>query len=133
MFFYGLFMDEALLRSKGVEPEHMQQASVQGFQLRIAQRATLVPMPGSTVHGMVASLKHSELEQLYSEPTVRDYRPEPVVAHLRGGGQIPALCFNLIATPSAGEHNREYAERLRTLAQRLGLPSEYVASIQSDR
>ena len=130
MFFYGLFMDEALLRSKGVEPEHMQQATVQGFQLRIAQRATLVPTPGCTVHGMVASLKHRKLEQLYSEPTVRDYRPEPVVAHLRSGGQVPALCFNLIATPSVGEGNREYAERLRTLAQRLGFPSEYVASIQ---
>ncbi len=43
VFFYGLFMDEALLKTKGVIPANLRYASVLGFQLRIGNRATLVP------------------------------------------------------------------------------------------
>ena len=49
-------------------------------------------------------LSHADLEKLYSEPS----------------GAEP---------PAADEHNAEYAAKLRTLAQRIGLPSGYVASI----
>jgi hypothetical protein len=41
VFFYGLFMDVDLLRSKGAQPENPRLASVSGFALRIGQRATL--------------------------------------------------------------------------------------------
>ena len=37
VFFYGLFMDEALLHERGVRPGSMQAASVRGFQLRIGR------------------------------------------------------------------------------------------------
>ena len=33
VFFYGLFMDESLLRSKGIEPRKLTPASVKGFQI----------------------------------------------------------------------------------------------------
>jgi hypothetical protein len=35
VFFYGLFMDADLLRSKGVHPENVRQACAPGFALRI--------------------------------------------------------------------------------------------------
>jgi hypothetical protein len=44
VFFYGLFMDEELLRAKGVQPRSPRQACIRGFALRIGQRATLVPV-----------------------------------------------------------------------------------------
>jgi gamma-glutamyl AIG2-like cyclotransferase len=129
VFFYGLFMDEDLLRAKGVQPVSPRKASVRGFALRIGQRATLIPSSAATVHGMVLSLSHDELELLYSDPTVRAYRPEAVLARLENGETVAALCFNLTQAPPAGEHNEEYAAKLRALAKRLDLPAEYVASI----
>ncbi|MGH9804203.1 MAG: gamma-glutamylcyclotransferase family protein [Candidatus Acidiferrales bacterium] len=129
VFFYGLFMDEELLRAKGLEPEGGELAAVDGFALRIGRRAALVPAPGGRVHGVVFSLTLIALDRLYSEPSVQDYRPQAVLAQLAGGGVIAALCYNLSAPPLLGERNPEYAAKLRALAQRIGLPAEYIASL----
>ena len=129
-FFYGLFMDEALLHEKGVRPGSRQAASVRGFQLRIGRRATLVANAAGCAYGIVASLTHRELDELYSDPSLRDYRPEAVIATLSDGSSVPALCFNLIAPPSPEERNPDYARKLRALTQRLGFPADYVASIE---
>ena len=74
-------------------------------------------------------LSHEEIERLYAEPSVRMYRPEAVVAELADGVQVPALCFNLQITPQPGESNDAYAQKLRDLARRLGLPADYVDRI----
>ena len=130
VFFYGLFMDADLLRTKGVNPINIRPASVSGFALRIGQRATLLRNPKGLAHGIIMELTHAEVEQLYSESSVRAYRPEAVLCKLNDGSTIPALCFNLLEPPRPDEANSEYAARLRDLAARLGLPSEYVASIR---
>jgi hypothetical protein len=130
VFFYGLFMDEGLLRSKGVTPTNLRPASVAGFQLRIGKRATLVPSPTDHVYGLLASISHAELEQLYSEPSVQAYRPEAILVNLPNGEVLAALCFNLPEPPSAEERNVEYAAKLRALAEHLNFPTEYVESIR---
>jgi len=130
VFFYGLFMDEDLLRTKGITSPNLRVAFVPGFQLRIGHRATLVPIPSERVFGVVASLSHRELERLYSEPSVQAYKPEAVLAHLLHGEILAALCFNLVESPSASEHNPAYATKLRALAEQLQLPPDYVLSIQ---
>jgi len=129
-FFYGLFMDKDLLESKGVNATNLRVASLSGFQLRIGNRATLIPNPSGKVFGVVASLSHDELEQLYSELSLRAYRPEAVLAQLSDGEVLAALCFNLPEPPAADEQNPEYASRLRSLAERLNFPAKYVASIR---
>jgi hypothetical protein len=128
-FFYGLFMDADLLRSKGLEPKHSELASVAGFALRVGQRAALVPDGSSRVHGVVMSLTLAELERLYAEPGVRDYKPQAVLAELAGGGVTPALCYNLPAAARADERNAEYALKLRAVGQKVGLPAEYLSSL----
>lgn len=133
VFFYGLFMDEDLLRAKGIRVTAMRPASVQGFELCIGNRATLVPEKSSCVFGMVASLSHAELERLYSEPSVQAYRAEALLAQLENGETIAALCFNLVDPPAPDERNPEYAAKLRALAERLKFPRDYVASIQYAR
>ena len=130
VFFYGLFMDEGLLRAKGITSPNLRVAFVQGFQLRIGNRATLVPIPSERVFGVVASLTHRELEQLYSEPSLQAYKPEAILAHLLNGESMAVLCFNLVESPSDDEHNPEYAAKLRTLAAQLQFPPDYVSSIQ---
>lgn len=52
------------------------------------------------------------------------------LAELNDGSPIPALCFNLLEPPGAEEANPEYAAKLRDLAGRLRLPSDYVESIR---
>ena len=129
MFFYGLFMDDALLREQGVNPFNRRMATVENFSLVIGARATLVPCAGRTVHGVVFSLTHSEVDALYAEASVSVYRPEAVLSQLTDGGATPALCFNLPEPPSADERNPQYASKLRDVAARIGLPPGYVASI----
>jgi hypothetical protein len=123
-------MDEELLHAKGVNPEGAEHAAVDGFALRIGQRAALVPTTGGRVHGLVFSLTLSELDRLSSEPSVQAYRPQAVLAQLANGGVIAALCYNLPHPPSPTERNPEYADKLRALALKVGLPAEYVASLQ---
>jgi hypothetical protein len=129
VFFYGLFMDEALLREKGLKPVNRGMASVENFSLVIGARATLVPCPGQTVHGVVFSLTHREVDELYAEASVNVYRPEAVLARLADGSVRPTLCFNLPVPPSREERNPQYVSKLREVASRLGLPQGYVSSI----
>jgi hypothetical protein len=129
VFFYGLFMDADLLRAKGVHPTNPRLVCLLGFALRIGQRATLIPDPDSRVYGLVMQLSHDEIERLYAEPGVQMYRPEAVIAELTDGTRIPALCFNLPVPPGPDEINKEYAQELRDLALRLGLPADYVDRI----
>jgi hypothetical protein len=130
VFFYGLFMYQELLRAKGLEPQGAELAWVDGLALRIGRRAALVPASGGRVHGLVTSLTLSDLDRLYSEPSVQSYKPQAVLTHLSSGGVISALCYNLAEPPLATERNPEYAAKLRLVAQRVGLPAEYVSSIE---
>lgn len=130
VFFYGLFMDEALLKDKGANPQNCRLASVENFELVIGARATLVPASEKTVHGLLFSLTQTEIDSLYSEPSVSEYRPDPISARLRNGEIVAALCFNLPEPPKARERNPQYAARLKELAGRIGLPAAYVATIE---
>jgi Gamma-glutamyl cyclotransferase, AIG2-like len=129
VFFYGLFMDETLLRAQGLEPQGAEQATVRGFALRIGQRATLVPGADGTVHGMVFSLTLAELSKLYSEPSVEAYRPHAVLARLSDGHSVPALCYSL-PNPPPSEANSEYAVKLRAVAEKIRLPRDYIDSLR---
>jgi hypothetical protein len=127
-FFYGLFVDERVLRESGAMPVHPRKAFVDGFALRIGRRATLLPSPGARVYGMIFALTHAELERLYSAPGLERYRPEAVLARTLRGPATPALCFNLPDAPGPEEANPDYAARLRRILGELGLPSDHVES-----
>lgn len=129
-FFYGLFMDEHVLRQAGATPTNLRRAYVADFALRIGRRATLVPSPGARAHGMLIALTHAELERLYGAPGLEAYRPEAVIAHPAGGGPVAALCFNLVQPPEPHERNPAYAEQLQRVLADLGFPAEYVASVR---
>ncbi len=129
VFFYGLFMDVELLAAKGVQPTNVRRGSVRGYRLVIGQRASLVPDGASTAYGVVMSLAIRDVDALYAEPGLRDYRPEAVLVELTDGGALPALCFNLVEPPAPQERDPQYAAKLRALGERLALPAEYLARI----
>jgi hypothetical protein len=129
VFFYGLLMDAALLRAKGANLVNIRLACVLGYALCIGERATLIESNQARAYGILMELTHDEIEQLYSEASVRAYRPEGVLTELSDRSCVPALCFNSIVPPGPEEANSEYADKLRALARSLGLPTNYVESI----
>lgn len=128
-FFYGLFMDADILREAKVAPVNPRRAHVDGFALRIGQRATLLPSAGGRAYGMLFALTHSELDRLYTAPGLEQYRPEAVLAQSLEGTAVPALCYNLREAPRPDERNPEYATRLRHALSKLEFPQDYVASV----
>ncbi len=130
VFFYGLFMDADALVLRGAHPTNVRLAAVPGYTIRIGNRAALVREPGSSAYGVLMDLTRHEVDALYSGPGLEAYRPEPVIAEGPNGERTSALCFNLVTPPSPDEANREYAEQLRELARRLGLPLDYVERIR---
>ena len=128
-FFYGLFMDEVVLRQSGVEPRAPRKALVSGYRLRIGQRATMVREFGAQAYGMVFAITHPELDRLYAGAGLESYRPEGVLAHLMDGSVCAAAAYNLVTPPENGQTNPAYAEKLRAVLSRLGFPEGYVRSI----
>lgn len=129
VFFYGLFMDPDVLRDAGVSPRSPEVAVLEGYELRVGDRAALARSEAARAYGIVMSLTLREIADLYAEESVAAYRPEPVLLTLAGGQRLAALCYNLPDPPPPGTSNREYAAKLREVARKVGLPGEYVASL----
>lgn len=129
VFFYGLFMDRNALLEQGFHPGPSHVASVRDYELRIGQRATLLPRAGQTVWGTVMGLPSPEISALYSEPSVADYRPEAVIVWQGSDSSRAALCYNLMSDDVA-ETNKSYAAALHDVAVRTGLPASYLRHLQ---
>ena len=122
VFFYGLFMDERVLRENGVQPRSSRKAVVHGYQLRIGRRAMLIPQASSKVFGMVHALTEREINSLYAAPGLEMYRPVTVVASFEDGSRSALKTFNVEETSAGDESNFEYVEKLRSVLERLGFP-----------
>ena len=132
VFFYGLFMDERLLATKGIKPSEVSLGFVDGFGLRIGERATLIRHKDSRAYGVVMDIAPDEAAELYSEDSVADYLPEPVLVQRMDGSQVDATCYNLPDDEVFGA-NTEYAELLLKLATQLGFPGSYLDRIRQAR
>ena len=132
VFFYGLFMDEGLLATKGIEPSEVEIGFVDGFGLRIGERATLVRCADSRAYGAMMRIASSEATRLYAEESVAGYLPEPVIVELMDGTKVEATCYNLPVDEVTGT-NDEYADSLLELATRMGFPESYLGQIRRAR
>lgn len=128
VFFYGLFMDKGLLAEKGIIPSKAVVGYVDGFGLRIGERATLLRSPNARAYGVVMDISPSDVKNLYSESSVADYVPEPVTVECTDGHKIEASCFNLPNEKVTGT-NKAYAKALLEVARKLRLPDSYVDEI----
>ena len=130
IFFYGLFMDVELLRQQKLAPRHPRRAFVDGFEIRIGARASLVPAAGARAYGMLMGLAPADIAQLYRSPGLEPYMPEAILARTMDGEAVPALCYNLAEPPGPAERNAAYAARLRAVLAALEFPEDYVASVR---
>ena len=129
VFFYGLFMDESLLASKGISPLRATVGHVDGYGLRIGRRATLVPDESNRAYGVLMTMRAEDVRALYSEESVADYVAESVSVVLPDGTLEAAVCYNLPESKLKGT-NSQYANSLLTLAGKLGFPSDYLQQIR---
>lgn len=129
VFFYGLFMDESLLASKGIIPSRATVGHVDGYGIRIGRRATLVPDESNRAYGVLMTMRAEDVRALYSEESVADYVVESVSVVLPDGTLEAAVCYNLPESKLKGT-NPQYANSLLTLAGKLGLPSDYLQQIR---
>jgi len=124
-------MDERLLATKGIKPSRTSLGFVDGYRLRIGERATLVRRAGSRAYGAMMNLAPGEVAALYAEDSVADYLPEPVVVELMDGNQVEATCYNLPADKITGA-NSAYADSLLEVATRLNFPESYLDQIRRE-
>jgi hypothetical protein len=135
VFFYGSYMNAAVLREVGLEAEPLEVARLDGFEIRIAPRANLVPSTQGCVYGVVAKATHAELDRLYAH--ARDvlgetYLPHPVLVQLWDGGWRPALCYIAPAMAPAPP-DAAYVDRILKPARALGFPAWYLKHLESLR
>ena len=128
-FFYGLFMDEEVLRAAKVEPREPRRAVVPGYRLLIGNRATLSPAFGAQSYGVLFNVAPEELRALYSAPGLESYKPQSVLAMLENGSFEPATTYNLATDPLPNERNPEYAGKLRAVLARLAFPKSHIESV----
>ena len=132
VFFYGLFMDEALLAKKGISPSNAEVGYIDGFRLRIGERATLVRSASARSYGVMMDISPDEAKELYAERSVADYVPEIVTVEFADGRKVKSTCYNLPVDKVTGT-NKVYAEALWEVAYSLGLPKHYLAEISQAR
>ena len=128
-FFYGLYMDPALLESTGFKPSDPRLARIEGYKLELNGVAKIVPSDGANVWGQLIKLSQADLEAMYSFETTKMYRPEKFTIILANGEEIEAGCYNAPADESA-VFNDEYLGKLIKAAERLGLPGDYIQTLE---
>src|SRR6516225_210172 len=96
VFFYGSYMNFAVLKEVDLMPARWEVARLSGFDIRIRPRANLVRSESHCVYGIIATATHAQLARLYAH--ARDvlgetYLPEAVLVELASGLWLPCLCY----------------------------------------
>jgi gamma-glutamyl AIG2-like cyclotransferase len=134
-FFYGSYMNLAVLAEARLVPERVEPARLSGFDVVIRPRANLVRSSERCVYGILATATHAELARLYAhakDVLGETYLPEAVLAETIDGRFQPALCYicpSMEPRPAAAD----YVDRIVGPARRFGFPDWYVARLESFR
>jgi hypothetical protein len=135
VFFYGSYINRAVLKEVEFVPERWEVARLSGFDIRIQPRANLVRSEAHCVYGIVATGTHAELARLYAhahDVLGETYLPEAVLVETQNGTWRPALCY-LCPEMQPRPADPAYVERIAVPAREYGFPDWYVARIESFR
>jgi hypothetical protein len=132
-FFYGSYINPAVLREVDLVPDRMEVARLPGFDIEIRPLANLAVSDQHTVYGILATATHSELGRLYHH--ARDvlggvYLPQAVLAYTLSGQAEPALCY-IAPILSPGVASPEYVARIVEPARTYGFPPWYISRLES--
>jgi cation transport regulator ChaC len=135
VFFYGSYMNGAVLRQIGLTPREVDVASLSGFDIDVRPLANVVPSVGQMVWGIVTTATHAELEEVYAharDVLGRVYLPHAVLVEVAGGAFRPALCYIGAPAGSAPAAN-DYLDRVIAGARENDLPAAYIERLERFR
>jgi len=132
-FFYGSYMNFAVLQEVNYVPEKWAVAKLSGFDIVIHPRANLIHSDQHCVYGIVVTATHQELGRLYAH--AKDvlgeiYLPEAVLVETSDDKWQPALCYicpEMKPRPAA----QEYVDRIVKPAKAFGFPQWYIKRLES--
>ncbi len=132
-FFYGSYINSAVLREVDLKPGRVEVARLPGFDIKIRPLANLVPSDQHTVYGILATATHAELGRLYDH--ARDvlggvYLPQAVLAYTVSGQAEPALCY-IAPNLQDGPASADYVGRIVEPAREYGFPAWYIMRLES--
>jgi hypothetical protein len=132
-FFYGSYINPAVLREIDLVPDRVEVARLPGFDIDIRPLANLIEAAEQTVYGILVDASHAELERLYAharEVLGGIYQPHPVLAHTLTGQMQPALCYiahDLKPRPATAA----YVARIVEPARAYAFPERYISRLES--
>jgi len=121
VFFYGLYMDEEILKSKNISIRHRRSGYIDNYALRIGHLATLIRSENSRACGMVYAMTQKEIVSLYEGLGLDAYATEALLCTLSNGSNIAVLCKNLTEAPKEDESNDIYLSKLKSCMAKYGL------------
>ena len=125
-------MDPELLKASGYHPTDIRIACLKGYRLKLGARATLISEISHETWGAVISLKENELAELYSAPSVSDYRAVKVKCTAQDGDNIDTEVYILPEDyPFSPPVDATYAKQLLDICQKLKLPISYQNEIKN--
>jgi hypothetical protein len=131
-FFYGSFMNPDVLAKAEVRPTEAQMGRLDGWDIKIAPRATLVPSEGRSVFGILAKVTHADLEKLYTKDWFGfgTYLPEAVLVEDSAEQLVPALSY-IAWEMEGGSPTHEYISNVVTAARQFRFPEWYIDRLKS--
>jgi hypothetical protein len=135
VFFYGSFMNRALLEQRGIVLDQIEVVRLPGYAISIGPLANLTPSAADCVYGILVRLTHRELAHLYSDlPSAAGtpYLPEAVLVQTESGCWRPALSY--VAPPSAPvPPTPDYLEHILSAARAYRFPAWYIERLEGFR
>jgi hypothetical protein len=135
VFFYGSYMNRVVLREVGLVPDRFEVAHLDGYDIRIAPRANLVPSDRHRVYGVLSEATHAELTRLYAhakDVLGETYLPHPVLVRDAAGAFRPALCY-IAPHMAPAPPDPAYVDRIVAPARELCFPDWYLQRLESER
>ncbi len=132
VFLYGSFMSPQVLRDRGLTREvpPLKVALLEGFDIILSPSATVIPSTKDIVYGVLAELTNEELDLLYSQDWLTDYKPRPVIVRGKDGREVAALCY--VAPPRPNTSPKpDYVTLLIETATAYGFPSWYIERLRN--
>ncbi len=121
IFFYGLYMDDSILKNLDVVAKNKRVAYVDWYRLRIGKNATLLREKSSKCYGVVCSIMHDDIYKLYIDTGLVNYVPEALLVSTDDSKSFAAICYVLLNPPQKDEINSDYYQKLGSCMKEYGL------------
>jgi hypothetical protein len=133
VFFYGTIMNPLVMKEFGVTVTDVLPAKVNGFDITVAPRPTLIRSDRDSVFGSIMRVSHEDLTTIYSGLEKNFgviYRPEAVLAVTLDGALRAVLCYIALTMAAAAPHP-EFLKQLARCVRTMGHPEWYAAHIEA--